>query len=144
MSMGNLNRRQSRFLEAEQRYIEALTLQKGDKNGPDAAASLIALGELYFELNKLELAHDRLTNGVLIYEKNYKAAARNPIIQQVYAREIANASWVLSKMAANEHKHDEAAHQCRNMLDYKNALSSGDPRIEECERFLATPGSTTP
>lgn len=139
MSMGDLNWRQNKFTDAEQRYTEALILQKDNKDGPEAAISLLALGGLYFESNKSEQAKDRLAKAVSIFQKNYKAAAKIRSAQEVYVRGIVDASWMLSKLAFNEQNQDEAARRCRNVLEYKNSLSVGDPKVKECEQILATP-----
>lgn len=42
MSMGEVNRQQKRVTDAEQRYAEALALQKDNKDSPEAAVSLSA------------------------------------------------------------------------------------------------------
>ncbi len=139
MSMGDLNRQEKRITDAEQRYTEALALQKDTKDSPEAAASLSALGGLYFESNKSDQSRDRLTKAISIYQKNYKAAARMPTAQDVYARGIANDSWMLSKMAVGEHRQDEVVRQCRVVLNFRKSLGEDDPKVAECERLIAAP-----
>ena len=144
MLMGELNRRQNKFTDAERSYTEALTLQKDNKDAPETAASLAALGELYFESNKSEQARGNLTKAISIYQKNYKAASKNANAQEVYARGILNTSWLLSKIALNEQHPEEAIQQCKTAIQYKSSLTTADPKVEECERLLSAPKPSTP
>jgi TonB family protein len=142
--VGDLNRRQNKFTDAEQRYKEALALQENNRNSPEMASSLLALGRLHFEANRPELAQEELTKAISTYQKNYKAAAKLPGAEETLARGIADASWMLAKMAVQQHHQDAAAQQCRSVLDYRGYLSAGDPKVEECERLLATPKPVLP
>jgi hypothetical protein len=85
-----------------------------------------------------------LTKAISIYQKNYKAATKLPSAQDVYARGIANDSWMLSKMAVSEHKQEEAVRQCRVVLGFRKSLSEDDPKLAECERLIAAPNLAAP
>ncbi|MDR3749709.1 MAG: TonB family protein [Acidobacteriota bacterium] len=144
MSMGALDRKQKRFGDAEQQYTDALSLQKDHKDSPEAAASLSAIGVLYFESNKPELARDRLQKAVSIYQKNYKAAVTMPSAQDVYSRAIAEDSWMLAKIAVSAHQPEEAGRQCHVVLNVRKSLGDNDPKVTECERLLSPPTTTVP
>lgn len=139
MCEGELDRHQNRAADAEQRYKEALALQKDNPDGPEAAASLSSLGSLYYDTNKPDLARDSLMKGISKYEKNYKAASRNPNAQAVYGRAIAVDSWILSELASQQHDQAEAARQCKSVLQYRSSLNPSDQKIATCERMLAAP-----
>jgi len=144
MLMGQLNRQQHNFTDSEQRYKQAVSLQKDNRQGPAAAASLAALGELYFESDKPAAARDNLNQAIAVYKKNYKAADKNSSAQALYARGIVDAAWLLSKMALSDHTQDEALKQCKIVSEYQTSLTAADPKVEDCRRILSHPESSTP
>jgi protein TonB len=142
MLMGELNQKQKHYSDAEQRYTEALTIERDREDSAEAADSFNALGALYFEMNKTDLSRENLTKAVSVYRKNYKSASKNPSLQDSYGNAIANDSWLLSKIAVRDQKPEENARQCRVVLDFRKSMGEGDPRIRECAQTLAAPDVT--
>jgi TonB family protein len=134
MSMGSLRRLQKRAAEAEQHYTDALALEKDKKESPAVAASLSALGSLYYEENKTEQARDKLKKAVSIYQKNYKAASSVPSALAIYIHALVDDSWMLAKLAANE---EEAARHCQVVLDMQKSLKEDDLKFAECKRMVS-------
>jgi TonB family protein len=141
MLTGSLYRKQKQDREAEQQYTQALALQKGSKESPEAAASLSALGELYYQTGRSQLAEESLERALSIYQKKYKKTAKSPADRTSYAHSIAETAWMLSKIAATEKQPEEAVRQCRAVLEVKNGLDVNDPNVTECERFIAGLGT---
>jgi TonB family protein len=142
MLAGELSQKQKHYPDAEQQYVEALTIEKDHKDSAEAADSLNALGALYFEMNKMDLSRENLTKAVTVYRKNYKSASKNPTLLDSYGTAIANDSWLLSKIAMSDQKPEEAARQCRIVLDFRKSIGENDPKVRECEQSLAAPNTT--
>jgi tetratricopeptide (TPR) repeat protein len=139
MLTGELNQKQNRLPEAEQRYKEALAIEKDRKDSAQAADSLNALGTLYFDMKETDLSRENLTKAIAMYRKDYKSASKNPDLQDAYGRAIANDSWLLSKIALSDHKPEEAARQCQVVFEFGKTLGENDPKVKECSRSTTTP-----
>jgi TonB family protein len=142
-SMGRLAMAQKKDDEAEQYYKKALELrQNGDKNAPEMAATLAALGRLYAEEKRYDLARDHATRSVAIYQKNLKrVGSSQPGAREVYGRAIAYQSWMLSKIALQQNDHIEAGKQCRTVLDFQTFLGTADHDsfVSACEQAVKNP-----
>jgi TonB family protein len=148
ISMGRLAMAQQKYDEAEQHYKQAEKLrQSGDKNSPEMAATLADLGKLYADEKRYDLAHNRATRSVAIYQKNFKKVKTgHSSAREIYGRAIAYQSWMLSKIALQQNDRIEVGKQCRTVLDFQTFLDTADHDsfVSACEQSINNPVSTTP
>ena len=128
ISKGHLAMAQQKYDEAEGDYKKAQELrQNGDKDAPEMAATLAALGRLYADEKRYDLARDFATRAIALYQKNFKRVGTNNAgAQGIYGRAIAYQSWMLSKIALQQNDHIEAGKQCRTVLDFQRFLGAAD------------------
>ncbi len=126
ISMGRLAMAQKKDDEAEQCYKKALELrQNGDKDAPEMAVTLAALGSLYAEEKHYDLARDHANRSIAVYRKNLKRAGA-PGAREAYSRAIAYESWMLSRIALQQNNQIEEGKQCRVVLDFQASLDAAD------------------
>ena len=123
-TMGHLCKAEQKYDEAEQYYKTALDLRSDDKNAPENGTTLAALGALYMDQKRYDLARDSASRSIALYQKNFKSVGSgNPGARQAYGRAIGYQSWMLSKLATQENQSAEAAKQCRTLLRLRSVLS---------------------
>jgi len=142
ITMGLVCKAEQKYGEAERYYKNALDLRNDDKNAPENAATLAALGDLYMDQKRYDLARDSASRSIAIYQKNFKSVGSgNPGARQAYGRAIAYQSWMVSKLATQQNEPAEAVKQCRTVLDFKSYLDRADGDfVTTCQQVISNPG----
>jgi TonB family protein len=119
---GRLRALQQKYDQAEQYLNDALALESHAQESTVTALSLSNLGALFADEKKLDLAHQKSSEALSIYENNFKQA-RDEVRRKALGQAIAGESLRLLKIAQAQSDETEKASQCQTLGKFEGFLS---------------------
>ncbi len=133
--MGDVRRGQQNYTDSEQYYRNALALHKGEKDSPEAAASLAGLAFVFAAQGKFEGAREYVGRSVAVYRRIFKQVSPTHPARGIYGRAIAVQSLMLLDMATKKKDVSLASQQCHVLMEFQNYLqdSEREPLMTHCQ-----------
>ena len=120
---GRLGALQKKYEQAEQYPNDALAMESHAKESTLTAVLLSNLGALFADEKKFDLAYQKSSQALSLYENNFKEA-RNDLTRKALGTAIVGESLRLLKIAQAQSDGPEKTSQCKALGEFHDFLSA--------------------